>query len=98
LVAADDVIDAKSARHVHGPIGRTVIYDEDLDLVDARNAARDLDQRLREGFLLVQAWNLDDQLQPRTPRRGCLLRSWREIFIELVNPPLIFAAAASHRN
>ena len=56
-----DVVDTETPRDLDRAVGRTVVDHEDLDLVDARNAARKIDERLREGLLLVQARYLDDQ-------------------------------------
>ena len=53
--------DAVRPGHLDGPVGGAVVDDEDDDLVDARDLARDRREDERQGLLLVQAGNLDNK-------------------------------------
>ena len=59
---ADDVVDAVLARDLDGPIRRAIVDDEPLDLVEPRDLAGEVAQGDGEGFLLVLARDLDDEL------------------------------------
>ena len=59
---AHDVIDAVGARHLGRPVGRSVVDDEHLDPVDARDLPGQVGQRRGQRLRLVQARDLDDQL------------------------------------
>ena len=58
----DDVVDAVLARDLDRAVGRAVVDDQPLDRLEPRHLARKIAQRDREGVLLVQARDLDDQL------------------------------------
>jgi hypothetical protein len=58
----DDVVDAVRARHLDGRVGRAVVDDQPLDLVDPLDLAREVGERRRQLLGLVVAWDLDDQL------------------------------------
>jgi hypothetical protein len=59
---AHEVIHAMPPRNLNGAIGRAVVDDEPLHPLEAGDLPRELREHLREGFLLVQAGDLDDQL------------------------------------
>ena len=50
------------ARDLDGAVGRAVVDDQQLDRVEAVDLARQLGDRRRQGGLLVEAGDLDDQL------------------------------------
>ena len=58
----DDVVDALLAGDVDGAVGRAVVDDQQLDRVEALDLARQIADRRRQGGLLVEAGDLDDQL------------------------------------
>ena len=59
----DDVLDAAFARHRDRAIGRAVVDHEQLDRVESGEGARQVGDRRRQRLFLVQAGDLDDQLQ-----------------------------------
>ena len=59
---ADDVLDAALAGDLDRAVGRAVVDDEELDLVDAVDLPRQVGDRRRQRRLLVEAGDLDDQL------------------------------------
>jgi len=61
----DHVVDPIPSRHVDRPVGRAVIDHQPLDGVEADDLARQLCEHRGEGFLLVQAGDLDDELHRR---------------------------------
>ena len=77
----DDVVDAVRARDLDRAVGRAVVDHEPLDLVHARNLAREVGERPGELLFLVLAGDLDDELQGancvRRSRalRGCSSRA-----------------------
>jgi len=56
------MVDPVRARHLDRPVGRAVIDHQPLDGVEAGDLARQLCERGGERFLLVQAGDLDDEL------------------------------------
>ncbi len=75
---ADDVVDAVVARDRDRPVGRAVVDDQPLDLIEPLDLAREVGQRQREGLLLVEARDLDDEFHcARTDPPGA----------EVVRPP-----------
>jgi hypothetical protein len=58
---AHDVIGAAGARDVGRAVARAVVDHQDLDPVDAVDAARNGGDGRRQAFRLVEAGNLDDQ-------------------------------------
>ena len=66
----DDVLDPAFARHLDRAIGRAVVDHEQLDRVEAVEGARQVGDRRRQRLFLVQAGDLDDQLQRRAPEYG----------------------------
>ena len=59
---ADDVLDPALARDLDRAVGRAVVDDQQLDLVDAVDCAGQVGDRRRQRRLLVEAGDLDDQL------------------------------------
>ena len=59
---ADDVLDPVGAGHVHRAVGGAVVDHEQLDRVHTGDLAGQVGDRLRQGRLLIEAGNLDDQL------------------------------------
>jgi hypothetical protein len=55
--------DAVGACHLDGAVGRAVVDHQHHDLVDARDARRDRLEHGRQGLLLVQARDLDNESQ-----------------------------------
>ena len=51
-----------ATRHLDGAIGRAVVDDEPLDGVETGDLTGQVGQRRRERLLLVETWDLDDQL------------------------------------
>ena len=66
--STDDTV-AVGPGHGHGVVGRAVVDDEPLDLVEAVELPRQRGQRGRQLLPLVQAGDLDDQLHPGEARR-----------------------------
>ena len=62
-----DVVHAVLARDLDGAVGRAVVDHEPLDLVDALDLAREVGERRRQGRLLVEAGDLDDELHRAAP-------------------------------
>ena len=62
LREAHDVVDAVGAGDLDGAVGRSVVDDQPLDLVEPVDLARELGERHRQRRLLVEAGDLDDQL------------------------------------
>ena len=58
----DDVLDAVLAGDLDRAVGRAVVDDQQLDLVDPLDPAGDVGDRRRQRRLLVEAGDLDDQL------------------------------------
>ena len=58
----DQVVDAVRTSHRDGLIAGAVVDDQPLDLVEARDHAREVPQRGWELLLFVEAGDLDDQL------------------------------------
>ena len=56
-------------RHLDGAIGRAVVDDEPLDGVETGDLTGQVGQRPRERLLLVETWDLDDQLHVNDERR-----------------------------
>ena len=65
----DDVVDAVGDRDLDGAIGRAVVDDEPLDGVETGDLTGQVGQRPRERLLLVETWDLDDQLHVNDERR-----------------------------
>ena len=66
-----DVVDAEFAGDVDGSVGAAVVDHEPLDHVDTRHLARQVGDGHRQRRLLVEAGDLDDQLdRARRPARG----------------------------
>src|SRR5690606_18497572 len=65
----DDVVDPVLPGHLDRAVGRAVVDDEPLDLVEAGDLPGQVGQRDRELVLLVEARDLDDELHGR-PGRG----------------------------
>jgi len=57
-----EVLDAVLARHLDGAVGRAVVDDQDVDLINARDGPRDRRQDGGEGLLFVETRNLHEQL------------------------------------
>ena len=68
-VEADDVVHSEVAGDLRGSVGRPIVNDEPLHLVEARNLPRQVADGGGQGGLLVEAGNLDDQLQKLTKSR-----------------------------
>jgi hypothetical protein len=62
---ADELLDTVLAGDLDGSIGRAVVDHEQLDLIHALDAARQVGDRARKRRLLVEAGDLDDQLHGR---------------------------------
>ncbi len=58
----DDVVDAVGAGHLEGAVDRAVVDHQPLDGVEPRHLAREVGEGRREGLLLVETRDLDDQL------------------------------------
>jgi hypothetical protein len=58
----DEVPHTEAARQLDRAVRGPVVDDQDLYLVDARNAPWNRGKHLRKGFFLVQAGNLHEQL------------------------------------
>ena len=58
----DDMIDAEGPRDLDRAVGRAVVDDQDLHLVDARDAPRNGGHGLGQRRLFVVAGDLDDEL------------------------------------
>jgi hypothetical protein len=56
------VIDPALARNLGRAIRRSIVDHEPLDVVETLDVAREVGERPREYGLLVQAWDLNDQL------------------------------------
>ena len=58
----DDVVDAAGARDLDRLVARAVVDDQPFDRVEAVDLPREVGKDEREGLLLVEAGDLDDQL------------------------------------
>ena len=58
----DDVVDAAGARDLDRPVARPVVDDQPFDRVESVDLPREVGKDEREGLLLVEAGDLDDQL------------------------------------
>ena len=69
----DDVVNAMLARHAGSVVAAAIIDDEELDLIDTLNVARQCRQGVGQVIGLVEARYLDDQLGHKFPRVPCRL-------------------------
>ena len=72
----DDVVDAVRARDLDRAVGRAVVDDEPLDLVEALDLARQVGERRGERLLLVEAGDLDDELHLARWGAEAVQRRW----------------------
>ena len=78
---ADDVVDAELRRDLAGPVAAAVVDHQDLDLVDTGDHAGQIGEGLGQVLALVEAGDLDDELdlccasrgRPKLARRGLRL-------------------------
>ena len=63
----DQVVDTVIEGHLCGSVSTPIIDDQDLDRIDPIDLAGQVAERGGEGGLFIEARNLDDQFQLRSP-------------------------------